>query len=186
MIHEKTIATFSPYLTMTSPHTFTQADMAHLRRTIALATEALEAGDAPFGSVLVDGGGAVLREDRNRVHTRGDITQHPEFQLALWAAANMDPGARAAATVYTSGEHCTMCAAAHARVGLGRVVYVASGEQLDGWLDEFRREGRSRPRPKVATLAIRMVAPEVEVLGPVMELEESIRELHWRYAGGLA
>ena len=44
---------------------------------------------------------------------------------------------RAGATVYTSGEHCPMCAAAHGWVGLGRVVYVASSAQLAGWLEEM-------------------------------------------------
>lgn len=43
--------------------------MIHLRRSIELASEALEAGDEPFGSVLVDGAGQVLCEDRNRATT---------------------------------------------------------------------------------------------------------------------
>ena len=47
----------------------TDNDMIHLRRSIELATEALEAGDQPFGSVLVDGDGHVLHEDRNRANT---------------------------------------------------------------------------------------------------------------------
>jgi len=43
------------------------AELRHLRRCVELATEALEAGDEPFGSVLVGADGAVLAEDRNRV-----------------------------------------------------------------------------------------------------------------------
>ena len=35
-------------------------------------------------------------------------------------------GGAAACTVYTSGEHCPMCSAAHAWVGLGRIVYAVS------------------------------------------------------------
>src|SRR3712207_7274778 len=38
------------------------------------------------------------------------------------------------ATVYTSGEHCPLCAAAHAWVGLGRIVYASSSVQLTAWL----------------------------------------------------
>jgi hypothetical protein len=56
-------------------------DLRHLRRCVELATEALEAGDEPFGSVLVAGDGAVLAEDHNRV-AAGDQTRHPEFELA--------------------------------------------------------------------------------------------------------
>src|SRR5690606_4605181 len=105
------------------------AESGYLRRCVELASEALEAGDEPFGSVLVAGDGTVLAEDRNRIAS-GDRTRHPELALARWAASNLTPAERAAATVYTSGEHCPMCAAAHAWVGLGRIVYVASSTQL--------------------------------------------------------
>lgn len=75
-------------------------ELRHLRRCVELATEALEAGDEPFGSVLVAADGTVLAEDRNRVAS-GDRTRHPEFELARWAAATMTSGERATATVFT-------------------------------------------------------------------------------------
>ncbi|KAI0468466.1 cytidine/deoxycytidylate deaminase [Xylaria cf. heliscus] len=171
---------------MMTSQTFTPADLIHLRRAIALAAEALDAGDAPFGSVLVAGSGRILHEDRNRIASLNDATRHPEFELARWAAANVAPADRAAATVYTSGEHCVMCAAAHARVRLGRIVYVASSEQLQAWMEEFRREkgdGQEGREASVAMLPIRAVAPRVEVYGPVSELEGDIKVLHRRYAG---
>ena len=128
---------------MTASFTPTAAELRHLRRCVELATEALEAGDEPFGSVLVAADGTVLAEDHNRVAS-GDRTRHPEFELARWAAANMTPEERAAATVFTSGEHCPMCAAAHGWVGLGRIVYVSSSEQLASWLDRARSPLTSR------------------------------------------
>lgn len=146
----------------------------YLRRCIELATEALEAGDEPFGSVLVAEDGRILAEDRNRV-ADGDRTRHPEFELARWAATNMTPEERAAATVYTSGEYCPMCAAAHGWVGLGRIVYIASSQQLGEWLTEL---GVS-PSP-VRPLPIREVVPGVAVEGPIPELVEQVRELHLR------
>ena len=142
-------------------HQVTEADLPHLRRCVELATEAVEAGDFPFGSVLVAADGTVLAEDRNQEVTAGDPTRHPEFALARWAAANMPPRERAAATVYTSGEHCPMCAAAHGWVGLGRIVYVTSSEQTGIWLAEL---GVS-PAP-VLPLAIREVVPDLVVAGP--------------------
>ena len=154
----------------------TAADLPYLRRCVELATEAVEAGDFPFGSVLVAADGAVLAEDRNREVTAGDPTRHPELELARWAAANMTPPARAAATVYTSGEHCPMCAAAHGWVGLGRIVYVTSTEQAGAWLAEL---GVS-PAP-VRPLAIPDVVPGVEVAGPVPGLAEQVRDLHRRF-----
>lgn len=155
-------------------------ELPYLRRCVELATEALEAGDEPFGSVLVAGDGTVLAEDHNRVAS-GDRTRHPEFELARWAAARMTPGERAAATVYTSGEHCPMCAAAHAWVGLGRIVYVASSAQLGAWLTEL-----GVPAPPVRTLPVSEIAPGVTVDGPVPELAEAVRQLHRRFhrAGG--
>src|SRR5699024_12753025 len=59
-----------------------EQDRGHLRHCVALAREALEAGDQPFGSLLVDGSGAVVRTDRNRI-ADGDPTAHPELALAL-------------------------------------------------------------------------------------------------------
>ncbi|GGO48558.1 tRNA-specific adenosine deaminase [Streptomyces daqingensis] len=147
----------------------------HLRRCVELAGEALDAGDEPFGSVLADADGTALREDRNRV-AGGDRTRHPEFELARWAAANMTPAQRAGATVYTSGEHCPMCAAAHGWVGLGRIVYVSSSAQLTGWLAEL-----GVPAPPVRPLPVREVAPGVAVEGPAPELAEQVRELHRRF-----
>ncbi|MGW0194020.1 nucleoside deaminase [Nonomuraea sp. NPDC003201] len=154
-----------------------ESEMPHLRRCVELAARALEVGDEPFGSVLVSGDGAVLAEDHNRV-AAGDNTQHPEFALARWSAAHLTPEERAAATVYTSGEHCPMCAAAHAWVGLGRIVYVASSEQLAAWLSEL-----GVPQPPVRTLPVNEVAPGVVVDGPVPELAEEVHELHRRFHG---
>lgn len=101
-------------------------DLDHLRRCIALAAEAADRGDHPFGSVLVSGEGRVLAERNNEVVTTGDGTAHPELALAGWASQHLDTTERAAATMYTSGEHCPMCAAAHVRAGIGRLVYVLS------------------------------------------------------------
>lgn len=155
-----------------------EADLRHLRRCLELARQALEAGDEPFGSILVGGDGEVLGEDHNRV-AGGDRTRHPEFALARWAAANMTPEARAAATVYTSGEHCPMCAAAHGWVGLGRIVYVASSEQLAAWLAEL-----GVPPPPVLALPITAIVPGAVVEGPVPQLADEIRELHRRFFAG--
>lgn len=146
--------------------------MTYLRRCVELAREAFEQGDEAFGSVLVDAAGEIRAEDRNRI-AGGDKTRHPEFFLARWAAENMSPEERAEATVYTSGEHCPMCAAAHAWVGLGDIVYVHSSEQLVAWLAEWGLE----PGP-VATLPIQQVAPGVAVRGPVPGLDEEMKALH--------
>ena len=147
-------------------------DLDHLGRCVELARTALEDGDEPFGSILVGGDGRTLFEDRNRVKD-GDATRHPEFAIARWAAANLAPAERANATVYTSGEHCAMCAAAHAWVGLGRIVYATSSGQLTQWLAEW-----GAMPPPVATLPITAVAPGVLADGPAPEFADTMKSLY--------
>ncbi|MFC5748524.1 nucleoside deaminase [Actinomadura rugatobispora] len=152
--------------------------LRHLERCAELAEQALDAGEEPFGSVLVGGDGTVLAEDHNRITSTGDPTAHPEFELARWAAANMTEAERAAATVYTSGEHCPMCSAAHGWVGLGRIVYAVSSARLSEWRAEW-----GVPASPVVALPAREVAPGVVVEGPVEQFTERMRELHRRLAG---
>ncbi|MBJ6137078.1 nucleoside deaminase [Marinobacter litoralis] len=155
-----------------------QIDINHLDRCVELAAEALESGNPPFGSVLVDADGKVRYEGHN-LTAGGDSTQHPEFAIARWAATNMTPEERAESTVYTSGEHCPMCAAAHGWVGLGRIVYASSSEQLSAWLNEM-----DLPQPPVATLPINSVVPNVPVEGPFPEQADAIQLLQKQYHAG--
>jgi tRNA(Arg) A34 adenosine deaminase TadA len=104
-------------------------DDEFLRLAIAQARAARDSGNDPFGSVLVAPDGAVLAQEHNTVRSDNDISAHPEFKLARWAAANLAPDLAAATTMYTSCQPCQMCAGAIARSGLGRVVYALSNEQ---------------------------------------------------------
>lgn len=154
-----------------------ETDLKYLQRCIELAKLALEKGDEPFGSVLVSATGDVLVEDHNHV-AGGDHTQHPEFAIARWAAENLTSKEREKATVYTSGEHCPMCAAAHGWVGLGRIVYVSSSAQLIQWLSEI---GVNVSESRVRNLPIHDVIRDTPVDGPVPELAEQVRELHRQF-----
>lgn len=153
------------------------ADAAYLERCVELAEAALAAGDDPFGSVLVSSDGTVLAQDHNHETTAADPTAHPELALAQWAAQHLPPEQRAGATVYTSGEHCPMCAAAHGWVGLGRIVFAASSAQLARW-----RTGWGLPPSPVAVLSITDVVPGLEVTGPVPPFDERMRAIHERAA----
>ena len=152
-----------------------EQDCRLLTQAVDLAETAVEAGDEPFGSVLVDGSGAVLQTAVNEVVHR-NATIHPELTLAQWAGDHLDADARAAATVYTSGEHCPMCSAAHAWVGLGRIVYASSSAQTARWVAELG----GAPSP-VAGLPITAVAPGIPVDGPDEELAERVHALHRRF-----
>ena len=105
-------------------------DVRHLRRAIELARLAREHGNQPFGSLLVDGSGAVRAEHQNLVVTERDDTCHPELTLVRWAGRNLTADERAQATVYTSCEHCPMCAAATYWAGIGRIVFALGGARF--------------------------------------------------------
>ena len=153
----------------------TDLDLQHLHRCVELARQALATGNPPFGSLLVSADGEVLTEDYNQIRS-GDRTHHPEMSMARWATAHLAPAARARATVYTSGEHCAMCAAAHGWVGLGRIVYATSSAQLAGWLAQWKI-----PRSRVRDLSIQQVLNGVEVDGPAPQLVDEIHELQRQF-----
>lgn len=153
----------------------TKKDLEYLQITIDLAKEALLNGDQPFGSILVSKEGKILFKDHNRVKD-GDNTRHPEFEIAKWAMNNLTLDERKTGTVYTSGEHCPMCAAAHGWANLGRIVYVSSSKQLVKWLKEFKVTS-SNVRP----LAIEKVIRNTVVDGPVKLLSNQVKELHFEY-----
>lgn len=155
----------------------THEDIARLRRCIELAEEAAAAGNPPFGALLADAQGTVLHEERNQI-TSGDRTLHPELALARWASLHLSADQRAAATVYTSDEHCPMCAGAHGWVGLGRIVYAVSAEQLTGWYAEWGVH-----RSNVRIVPIGNILSGVTVDGPVPELTDVVRALQLRFFG---
>lgn len=147
----------------------------YLNRSIELAEEALNYGNEPFGSLLVDVEGNVLFEDYNRISS-GDATEHPEIAIAKWAATHLTPEERKHTIVFTSGEHCPMCATAHALVGLDKIVYVSSSKQLSQWLEAIN----VAPTP-FKNLPIESVIRDANVEGPFEALSPKIESLHLRY-----
>nr|WP_309221741.1 nucleoside deaminase [Halorussus sp. MSC15.2] len=114
--------TWSPnQYTDVSDSTFDDFDHdSHMRRAFALAREAADRGDRPFGSVLVRGD-TVVMADSNRVVTENDIRRHPELHLAYRACRELDLDERAETVMYTSTEPCPMCATGMTNAGFGRV-----------------------------------------------------------------
>ena len=122
--------------------------------------------------MLVGANGQTLYEDHNRV-TDDDQTLHAELAVIRWAVANLAPVQRIRTTLYTSCEHCPMCAATHAWAGLGRIVYATSNVQLTDWLINW-----DVPAPPVVMLSVLAVAPRAVIDGPAPELEEEIKALY--------
>ncbi|MUL65386.1 tRNA-specific adenosine deaminase [Mycobacterium sp. CBMA 234] len=106
-------------------------DLAHLRRTFALAAQARQAGGAPYGALVADADGNVVAEHGNTSSVDGgDPTDHAEMVTirSAWRALG-DDGMKLA-TLYASTEPCTMCAGGTYWSGIGRVVYGMSNRRL--------------------------------------------------------
>lgn len=151
----------------------TPIDIHFLKLCIDLAEEALKAGDKPFGSILVDKDGNILAQARNRINELKALS-HPEYELSEWALDNLTKEQRKESTMYTSGEHCPMCAGAHGMAGIGTVVYAASGQLLNEWLNEF-----DFPLSPINMIPIEDVVKDITVRGPAEgELLKRIKKLH--------
>lgn len=152
-----------------------EKDRKYLERCLELAAEAIEAGDEAFGSVLANENGEIIAEARNRVNEK-TILAHPEIDLAYWAAENLSEEECTKTTMYTTGEHCPMCAAAHGWVGLGTLVYLSSAQQLGEWQKEL-----DLPAAKIHFLPVENIIKNVEVRGPGDgDLLQKIKKLHER------
>lgn len=160
----------------TTKNNLSEDDLSHLQRCLELAKEALDAGDKPFGSILVNEKNQVIAEARNRVNELTALA-HPEFELAQWAANNLSVEERKKTTMYTSGEHCPMCSAAHGWVGLGTIVYLSAAKQLVSWLEEI-----NAPKSPIKFIPVEEIIANCKVKGPAEgEMLLKIKELQLAY-----
>jgi len=134
-----------------------------LLRAIALAADARNAGNQPFGALLADADGEVLLEAQNTEVTESDVTGHAETNLVRLASRTYGRSDLTGTTLYTSTEPCAMCAAAIYWSGIGRVVFALAGSEL-------RALRGDDPESPSLTLSSRDVFAagqrSVEVLGP--------------------
>lgn len=105
-------------------------DLEMMRRAMAQAQAAADAGEAPIGAVLVDpASGEVVAEAHNQPIRLHDPSAHAEI-LALRAAAAKAANYRLTGlTLYVTLEPCAMCAGAISHARIGRVVYGAADEK---------------------------------------------------------
>jgi tRNA(adenine34) deaminase len=94
-----------------------------MRRCIELARRAIESGDSPVGSLIVDGD-ELVSEGVEAVRARCDATAHAEMEALRAAFGRRRSRDLTGATLYTSVEPCIMCAYA---IRLARITVVVSG-----------------------------------------------------------
>jgi len=144
----------------------TAEDRVFMRRATELATEAVKAGNAPFGAVLVVDGKIVARS-QNEVAATHDPTRHAELSLISKFAPKLDRGTLAKATLYASTEPCAMCCGAIALSGIPKVVYGVTEAKFQVYFHE-------PPTKKIPLNSRELLSrsnPNVEVRGPLMEKE---------------
>jgi tRNA(Arg) A34 adenosine deaminase TadA len=82
-----------------------------MRRALALAADAAEAGEVPVGAVVTRGE-QMIAEARNAMRTSLDPTAHAEMEAIRGAAAALGTSRLDECTLWVTLEPCAMCAAA--------------------------------------------------------------------------
>ncbi|HLA07533.1 MAG TPA: nucleoside deaminase [Anaerolineales bacterium] len=148
-------------------------DLQHLHTAIAIARQAREHGNHPFGALLVDNENRVLLQAENTVVTGRDCTGHAETNLMRLATQHYSSEELESCTLYTSTEPCAMCAGAIHWGNVRRVVYALSEIELYDLIG---------PSPEHLLLPCREVFAHsrrtVKVDGPALELEVEARAVH--------
>ena len=146
-----------------------ETDLTYLRAAFAVAERARQAGDHPFGAVLVGPDDRILLEQGNGFTACGhDMTAHAERVLATRASKLYRPAFLADCTMYVSAEPCAMCAGAIYWSGIGRVVYGQSEASLKAMT------GNHDENPTLDLPCRQVFAAgqrPVEVIGPLLEDE---------------
>lgn len=156
----------------------TPDDIRWLRLAIEVAHAAREAGNHPFGAILVSREGEELLRAGNTVVTEHDVTGHAETNLVRLLGERLTTDQLASSTLYASTEPCAMCSGAIHWSGIGRVVFALSEQGLYDIVG---------PAPEHLILSCRDVfahtARPVVIEGPCPELDTEARQVHvgfWR------
>jgi len=103
-------------------------DEEYMRKALAEAQLAFDAGEIPIGAVVVCKDRIISRA-HNLTETLCDVTAHAEMQ-AITAAANQLGGKYLAdCTLYVTVEPCVMCGGAIGWAQIPRIVYGAADEK---------------------------------------------------------
>ena len=100
-------------------------DEQFMRRALAEAEAARDAGEIPVGAVVVAGGRVIARA-HNLTETLGDVTAHAEMQAITSAANQLGGKYLSDCTLYVTVEPCVMCAGAIGWAQVRRLVFGAS------------------------------------------------------------
>lgn len=130
-----------------------QTDELFMRKALAEARAAFEAGEIPVGAVVVCQDRIIARA-HNLTETLHDVTAHAEMQAVTCAADALGGKYLQGCTLYVTVEPCVMCAGALGWAQLSRIVY-----------------GAADAKRGFTVFAPRALHPRAEVVGGVLEEE---------------
>lgn len=102
-----------------------------MRRALACARAAAEAGEVPVGAVITRAG-KVLAEAGNETRRRADPTAHAEIVAIRAAAALLGAERLGDCDLWVTLEPCAMCAGAIAHARIARLYYAAADPKGGG------------------------------------------------------
>ena len=139
---------------------------AAVARSVELAAAAREAGDHPFGALLlVDG--EVVAEAVNRVNSDVDLTAHAETMLVRHLERSGRLDLLATGIVVASTEPCPMCVGAMFWAGARHVVFGMSAARLN---ELVRAPGTDDYGFEITAVELgRRSSPMMTIDGPVAE-----------------
>ena len=117
-----------------------------------------EAGDAPFGAVMVQNG-QVVASSFNTVKSDRDPTAHAEIKVVRATVKELGLTNLETCTLYTTVEPCAMCMGAAMLAGVGHVVYGASIAEVAEYRPQIQLSCR-----EIAARGYR----KIEVIGGVL------------------
>ena len=138
-----------------------------MRRVIALARGAGEAGDVPVGAIVVDDAGTIIGEGFNTREVDADPVGHAEINALRAAAKALGTWNLSGCTLVVTLAPCTMCAGAIVNSRISRVVF-------GSWDEKAGAAGSVRDVLRDARLN-----HTVEVIGGVLEEETAAQLSEW-------
>lgn len=100
----------------------------YMKRALALAEEAAEAGEVPVGCVIADSDGNIIGEGRNRREEESDATAHAEVEAIKAAGKVLNDWRLSGCTMFVTLEPCPMCTGAIINSRIPTLVYGARDE----------------------------------------------------------
>jgi len=100
-----------------------------MREAINEGTLAKEAGEWPFGAVIVKDGSIIARGECNERRT-SSVLGHAELQAINAACTSLGTNNLSGCTMYCTNEPCLMCASAIIQAKIGTVVYSLKRDDL--------------------------------------------------------